>query len=85
MSEEKRGTNLRIRKNMDKLLNILFEWDFAERLVDEHLTYEQVQKELKEKHNLEVIVDQLKRLEHKWYCEYDSEHNIKGIYRMPRK
>lgn len=65
----------------DKLLRILFEWEFAERIVNEKLKLKDIQKELLDKHNLNATVVQLKNLTNKWVCEYDTDKNIKRIYR----
>lgn len=65
----------------DKLLNILFEWEFAERIVNEKLKYKDILKEIEEKHGLSYTIHNIKNLVNKWGCEYDADKNIKRIYR----
>lgn len=65
----------------DKLLRILFEWEFAERIVNEKLKLKDIQKEIEEKHGLSYTIHNLKNLTNKWMCEYDTDKNIKRIYR----
>lgn len=64
----------------DKLLNILFEWEFAERIVNEKLKYKDIQKEIEEKHGLSYTIHNLKNLVNKWGCEYDADKKIKRLY-----
>lgn len=66
----------------DKILHILFEWSFAEKIIKQKLKYKDMQKELLEKHNLNVTIAQLKNLTNRWLCEYDSDNKIKRIYRV---
>lgn len=90
MSQEKTGYSLRLRSKIhritkeerDKLLNILFDWSFAERIVKEHLTYKDIQAEIEEKYGITTTYAQLKNLSNRWRCDYDADNNIKRIYRV---
>lgn len=90
MNRERRGYSLRTRppihrmtKNeRDELLHILFEWDFAERIVNENLNYDDIRRYVEAKTGLIVTNAQLKNLLNRWYCDYDSNNNIERIYRV---
>lgn len=90
MNRNLRGYSLRVREpyrrmtkaERDEILNILFEWRFAERIVDEHLTIPEIQEELRRHHFIDVTIAQLKNLRNRWYCDYNEDHSIKRIYRL---
>lgn len=90
MNRERRGYSLRTRPPVhrmtkterDELLRILFEWNFAERIVNEQLKYDDIRREIAATHGLDVTNAQLKNLLNRWYCDYDSNNNIERIYRV---
>lgn len=66
----------------DKLLRILFDYEFAEKIGNEKLKYKDIQKEIEAKHGLSYTIHNIQNLVNKWGCEYDDNKNIKRLYRV---